>query len=169
MLCLIITLSALVVVQSLRRTPYLPIQHTNVTCGNSAEDAISRGCHFDVTSFSWLPEPCYDKDLAEEFISLTDWHWYRDEAATMEVPLDVVAKGDQRDLFVSMRYHVVHCMYTYRKLQRAMLRGTPIDDYMGKPEHADHCSRIVLTSTNGTLEELNTVIQLHFPSCPVVQ
>ena len=160
-------------------------QATHVTeCGSSPSEARSRGCHFDVMSFSWLPTPCHDKELAEEFLSLRQWEWFatlpadnnqtdtfedqhrdgRDEVPTA-VPLEVVQQGENERLYVTWRYHLYHCTYMWRKLHRAMQKGSPVDGYIGEYAHTEHCERMLLREVEVRLESVDTAIDVKFPTC----
>ncbi|KAJ5971857.1 uncharacterized protein N7479_001775 [Penicillium vulpinum] len=71
---------------------------------------------------------------------------------------------DYDELFVSWGYHLLHCTYTWRKMHQALLRGRPVDNYIGKYNHTAHCEAMLLAQHiehNST----NTIIQTKFVSC----
>jgi hypothetical protein len=135
-------------------------------CGTSAMDAISQHCWFDVMSFSWLPEPCFDNVLTAEFLNVTSWRWYGDPQGNHEIPYETIETGEIDEAFVSAQYHVTHCVMMWKKMHRAISNGWPIDSYIGSLNHTEHCSRMLLTQGSpdaGT--NLNTIIRAKYPSC----
>ncbi|KIX03841.1 uncharacterized protein Z518_07394 [Rhinocladiella mackenziei CBS 650.93] len=113
-------------------------------CGSSRDDAVSRGCQFDIMSFSWLPPACYDEALAIEFAGLRGWQYFRDENRTTGIPRKEVALGQYDLLYVSTEYHVLHCTYMWRKMHRAVLKAAPIDGYIGEYNHTKHCEEVLV-------------------------
>lgn len=110
-------------------------------CGNSSEEAIKNGCVMDFIPGGWVHPDCYDKDIEREFLAYADWHWYADPWGKQELSEDFMRRtGGPNPVYVSMEYHDAHCAYTWRKLHRAILRGTPIDSQIGKYQHTKHCS-----------------------------
>ncbi|KAK8139509.1 hypothetical protein PG984_002889 [Apiospora sp. TS-2023a] len=138
----------------------------NVTlsqCGNSSDEAATMGCHFDIMSFSWLPPACYDEHLTHEFETRDDWQWFRDQNGTQPVPKDEVILGKQ-DVFVSSRYHKLHCTFMWKKLHRAIGEGHIVDSYIGNYDHTVHCEHMLLMEDVDS-GALNTRIFRKFPSC----
>lgn len=136
-------------------------------CGNSPEQAIAKGCLFDVTSFTWLPGPCFDPQIPHDFLATSDWRWYRDAGGQEEVAVSLATTGRLDNLFVSMRYHVAHCAFMWSKLHRAMATGGMIDSYVGSLEHTEHCAKMILAVVNEGQDAvgLNTVIRLKYATC----
>lgn len=143
--------------------PYKMSTSPTAHCGSSRDEAKSTGCHFDPMSFSWLPTDCYDAELTKSFLGLKEWQWFTD-ADGSPAPHESVLRGDYDELFVSWEYHLLHCTYTWRKMHRALLRGKPVDNYIGKYNHTAHCEMMLLAQhieRNST----NTIIQTKFVSC----
>ena len=134
-------------------------------CGNSPSEALSRGCSFDVMSFAWLPAPCFDKELMQDFLSLRNWVWYRDESGN-EPAADpmAVASGQYDQLFVTQEYHMYHCTYMWRKMHRAVQRALPLDGYIGSMGHTEHCENMLVHQA--PLNSTNTVIMSKYVNCP---
>lgn len=147
-----------------QRGPHLDQTRATVTmhtsCGESPETARARNCSFDLLSFSWLPQQCYDAELTSLFLE-RNWTWYRtrtlENSVTPEpiaVSQDVVAAGNETVLYVSYRYHIVHCIFMWRKLHRGLeiehkgieseSAGAWIDSYTGSFGHTHHCSQFLL-------------------------
>lgn len=136
-------------------------------CGNTAEEARARGCHFDIISFCWLPDACYDAKLSENFDNITTWEWFLDSNGTQPISHDQAMTGDYTGLFVNWEYHVRHCTAMWEKMHRAILgRGkSAIDGYIGPLGHTQHCSQMLLTVDDW--KELNTIILVKFPDCGI--
>jgi hypothetical protein len=100
-------------------------------------------------------------------MATSDWRWFRDPEGQEEVPPSLAATGRLDNLFVSMRYHVAHCVFMWRKLHRAMETGAMIDSYVGSMKHTVHCTRMILAAANRTehVVHLNTVIRLKYAKC----
>ena len=122
--------------------PYLFKPLGSGHCGNSSEEAIKNGCVMDFIPGGWVHPDCYDKDIEREFLEYADWHWYADPWGNQELSEDFMRQtGGPSPVYVSMEYHDAHCAYTWRKLHRAILRGTPIDSQIGAYQHTEHCSK----------------------------
>ncbi|KEF63484.1 uncharacterized protein A1O9_01462 [Exophiala aquamarina CBS 119918] len=132
------------------------------SCGSTISSAQKRGCLFDPMSFSWLPAECLEQDLIQDFLNVTDWHWYLDINGTMEAPRATVLTGQYPELFVTREYHRVHCVYMWRKMHRGLERGV-IDTYIGNYHHTAHCEQMLLE--NVPSETIDTMILLKFPGC----
>lgn len=135
-------------------------------CGDSPAEAIARGCNFDIMSFAWLPAPCFDRDLMEEFLGLRQWTWYTDkDGQTVANEVDI-REGQYNEIFVSWEYHLVHCTYMWRKMHRALLQGglEAVDGYIGSLHHTEHCSNMLL-GYHETSNVPNTFIYAKYPAC----
>ncbi|KAH7386590.1 hypothetical protein BKA64DRAFT_581059 [Cadophora sp. MPI-SDFR-AT-0126] len=136
------------------------------SCGISAADAVSLGCHFDVISFAWLPEACYDGELSQQFLALRDWEWFLDSGGMHAVEMGSVLAGDYSQLYVTQEYHMYHCTYMWRKMHRAALRGAVLDGYIRSMMHTEHCE-LMLMDHKSAINETNTIIFTKFVECPV--
>ncbi|KAK6084505.1 hypothetical protein SCUP234_03294 [Seiridium cupressi] len=111
-------------------------------CGNSSEEAIKNGCVLDFIPGAWVHRDCYDEDLERDFLDYAGRHWYTDPEGKHELSEDLMRQtGGPNPVYVSTKYHDTHCAYTWRKLHRAILRGTPIDSQIGPYAHTKHCSK----------------------------
>lgn len=176
-------LSLSIVLQLLSFTPVSSSQHTTPhgdhdhhngsdlhmsssiyhSCGETPETALARNCTFDLLSFSWLPWECYDSTLTSEFLKY-DWTWYHLAASAhgtispdklTPVSQKVASLGNETQLYVSVEYHVVHCIYMWRKLHRGLemnrlhlnpgsASGAWLDSYTSEFNHTNHCSMFLL-------------------------
>ena len=139
-------------------------------CGSTAAEAKQRGCHFDVISFCWLPDACYDSELSDAFDGYTKWEWFLDPNKTQPITHEIAMTGEHTDLFVNWEYHLMHCTAMWKKLHRAVLGDgkRAIDGYIGTMVHTEHCSNMLLQDRDVALEEINTIIQVKFPDCGIV-
>lgn len=138
-------------------------------CGNSSTHARANGCYFDIISFSWVPAQCYDSELAAEFKALTDWSYYLDRNKTQPITQDLALTGEFAGLYTEFEYHLRHCTYLWKKMHRAILgRGKQsIDSVTGGYMHTEHCTHMLMTRREISLNVVNAVIMVKFPDCGV--
>jgi hypothetical protein len=133
-----------------------------ISCGDNPDTARSLNCSFDLLSFSWLPSQCYDSELTSQFLQRYNWTWYRsktpeDSSTSQASPVSqtVALLGNETELYVSDEYHIVHCIYMWKKLHRGIVvereglePGSAsvawIDSYIGNFGHTDHCASYLL-------------------------
>lgn len=130
-------------------------------CGTSAVEARARGCNFEVTSFSWLPRDCYNRQI-DYLLEAEDIHYFRDENRTEEVDIAEVRQGEAHGYFVTPNYHKAHCSLLFLKLHMAMKQGGKIDGLIISLAHSHHCVQIVLSSP----AEIASVPQYAFTKWP---
>ncbi|PVH88365.1 hypothetical protein DL98DRAFT_366642, partial [Cadophora sp. DSE1049] len=133
-------------------------------CGTSRDEALSRGCHFDVVSFTWVPHRCFDEELSNQFLALRDWEWFLDPEALEKVDVRSVLAGDHDHLYVTWEYHVCHCTYMWRKMHRAILKGVLLDGYLGSTPHTERCE-MVLVDRQNPLNDTSTIVFTKFAEC----
>ena len=138
-------------------------------CGHSPTEARALGCHFDIMSFCWLPDKCYDTELSSTFDNLTQWEWFLDPNKTQPVAHEQVMAGEYMGLYVSWEYHLRHCTAMWRKLHRAVLGDgrVAVDSYIANYDHTRHCEQMLLGQRGLGLDEVNTVIVAKFPDCGI--
>ena len=147
-----------------------PFNHTTPEgyCGVSAVEARSLGCQFEPISFSWLAPSCIDEDLTRLFLEEEESHWYFDMGKQREANRNAVLAGDYELLYVDSMYHLQHCLYMWRKLNRAILNGSVIDGYIGSYVHTQHCGHMLLSHQiedgNVSLSAM-TLITAKYPAC----
>ncbi|KAI1126940.1 hypothetical protein F5Y10DRAFT_266651 [Nemania abortiva] len=139
-------------------------------CGSTPEEATERGCRFDVASFCWLPDACYDGGLSEQFDNYRDWEWFLDPDKTQPLSRQQVMTGKYPEVFVRWGYHIRHCTAMWMKMHRALMGpGTSaIDSYIGNIHHTHHCGEMLLDREVDT-EDLNTIILVKYPDCGLVK
>jgi hypothetical protein len=112
------------------------------SCGENTESANERGCSFDQISFAWQTPECFDAPLVAEFAAWEDWTFYTESGGNTTIPRSEALLG-KRTLYVSWRYHMVHCTFIWKQMHRAYERGW-IDSHIHDYNHTLHCGRILL-------------------------
>ncbi|KAG0646676.1 hypothetical protein D0Z07_7405 [Hyphodiscus hymeniophilus] len=74
---------------AISRAP-MPESRTFGSCGNDTISALQNGCILDLMSEAWVHPDCYDQELETEFLSLSDWHWYADQAGDHELTIEEI-------------------------------------------------------------------------------
>lgn len=149
-------------------------QFVTSPCGHSAAEAKAGGCIFDPMMNSWLSEDCYDEELSREWRSLRDWTFFTDENRTRQLSESEFSKiGDS---WGSWEYHITHCMFAMRKVQRAVTKGRKIERIVAAEEHTTHCANVMnVTFTlmerahsrgeDFSLQDMGTVLHTGYPMC----
>ncbi|KAI0520847.1 hypothetical protein F5B22DRAFT_54612 [Xylaria bambusicola] len=147
--------------------PVIVMEHP---CGSSPAEAVARGCHFDVISFCWLPDACYDTELAEEFRANHKLEWFVDPDKQHPLSYEQIMTGEHTGLYVNWEYHVAHCTTMWKKMHRAILGDlgkSAIDGYIGSYDHTKHCEMMLLSDRDVALETINTRIAVKYPNCGI--
>jgi hypothetical protein len=135
-------------------------------CGNSPVEALQNDCVYDFIAGAFVPNACFDAELEDEFLKLKDWHFYGDENAQQELSIESIKlNGGTEPMFVSVEYHWIHCTYTWRKLHRSRVFGTPIDDHIGNYSHTAHCGEGLVSQCD--VNDTGPIIAFlhHYTSC----
>ena len=142
-------------------------------CGTSNEEAIAMGCIYDHIAVDWLPPDCTDRDLVAEFDRSGPgpngtWPYFVlstvSEKEPQFAPLDIAqidtyaAQGT--DYFATREWHILHCMFIWRKQLRAGLSGKVVEPWNNHEEHIKHCSSYIVDAirTNQRLDDIDTWI-----------
>jgi hypothetical protein len=137
-------------------------------CGSSPEEARAKGCHFDVISFNWLPDECYDDELSQEFDH--ELEWFLDQNRTQPLSHEQIMTGEHTGVYVNWEYHLRHCTAMWKKFHRAVIGNLgkqAIDSYIGSYQHSRHCELMVLADRSIPLDVINTRITLKYPDCGI--
>lgn len=135
-------------------------------CGSSPAEAHSNGCVYDFIAGAFVPTACFDAELEEEFLSLKEWRFYGDENAMQELSVESIkADGGTEPLFVSVEYHWIHCAYTWRKLHRSRISGTPIDDHIADYAHTAHCGQGLVSQCDANDTRPIIAFLHHYTTC----
>lgn len=100
-----------------------------------------------------------------QFLSQRNRTWYSDDGSMTPVSHTEVSSGRHEVLHVSWDYHFSHCTYMWQKLHRAILKGGPVDGYIGNMQHTAHCADLLLRQDEMLASGDTTVIFVKYPSC----
>ncbi|KXH48796.1 hypothetical protein CSIM01_13682 [Colletotrichum simmondsii] len=126
---------------------------TSCDCGNSTAEAVTLGCKYDSLAAAWLPEHCRDDELTTEFERSGpgpngEWMYWADTAHTQEISVQEIAKmaDNQAELrfHMSGHWHVLHCIFYWRKEHRARFNGKMVEPRSDNEKHIKHCGKIFL-------------------------
>ncbi|KAH8203021.1 hypothetical protein TruAng_002855 [Truncatella angustata] len=133
--------------QKPQSTPSLP----GCNCGNSVAQALQLNCRYDTLAAAWLPDHCRDDELTELFNHSGDgpngsWTYWADFEHTQE--LSVGQLGALADLpeggvfYMTHRWHLVHCMFYWRKQIRSKTIGITLEPRYDTESHVQHCYKM---------------------------
>ncbi|KAK5657211.1 hypothetical protein OQA88_3269 [Cercophora sp. LCS_1] len=114
------------------------------SCGNSATEAKSLGCKYDIFLNNWLPAPCYDEEWITEYRDDNSWGAYADEKLTQR--LTPAEMEDGRDFYyTSLRDHINHCALMWNKQFWALYEErSALDTVIASPRHTEHCAQFLI-------------------------
>lgn len=142
-------------------------------CGSSDLEAIEMGCRYDHIAVDWLPPSCIDDDLVEEFdVSRPgpdgSWPYFEIVRPTPLTrflsPINATQIDDfareGREYFATREWHILHCMFTWRKQLRAGFDGKHVESWNNKEEHVRHCSDYIMevVRSKSNVDEVDTEI-----------
>lgn len=135
------------------------------SCGGTVAEAQERGCKWDLLAAAWLPQACIDEELTNGFRDERPWRYFADRNGTEELfePELQYRVGPNDTYYTTLEYHRMHCNYQWRKMHRAMQRGTRIESGLAKYHHTLHCGFVGLQEAG--LQDLTTVISVEFMEC----
>jgi|SRR3569833_41645 len=136
-------------------------------CGSSPEEARAAGCKFDMMSFGWVAPECWDQELYDEMARYRTWNWTTLDG--QPISTDEIATGSQHQALATWEFHLVHCVYVWRKLARSVLRGRPLDEFAARYGHAKHCGKELLNGTRFPAHFMNTLTTVWYPKCGLSQ
>ncbi|KAH8892555.1 hypothetical protein GQ53DRAFT_861943 [Thozetella sp. PMI_491] len=141
-------------------------------CGKTPEEAIARGCHFDMLVTAWLPARCIDTELVDEFMEIGQWEFYtrlHGETKHASYEPDVLgAISKRKGIWTSRRWHVTHCLYMFKKLSRALVNGWPVDAEAISEPHTEHCMGAFKEALFGPPldpDEIEVFLEIIYPPC----
>lgn len=137
---------------------------TPLPCGKTPAEAKARGCHFDIIATAWLPPRCIDHELAAEFAAVHPWRYFRDPNGTEPLLDDPDTLGSQTGLiWTTHRWHWAHCLYMWKKLNRALVHGWVTDAETIKQGHTDHCVKTILLMAEP--DAIRSIVEIIYPPC----
>ncbi|KAJ8126791.1 hypothetical protein O1611_g6848 [Lasiodiplodia mahajangana] len=143
---IIITIVAITVALAKNHEP----TRNSCYCGNSIAEAHALGCEYDTLASAWLPQHCIDKELTAEFDRSGDgpngtWQYWADYSHERELTLDqlaALAEVPGAIYYTSSQWHVVHCIFYWRKQMRLPRTGVTLEPRYNHEGHAKHCGMI---------------------------
>lgn len=135
-------------------------------CGATINEAVSLGCRFVPMAAAWLPPPCIDQELSDEFDAAGpgengSWSYWSDAAQVQEITLmDVALLADSGALFyTTWEWHVKHCTFYWRLDYRRRWLNTILEPRYDHESHVTHCQMIMFadrTKPTGSDVKLNS-------------
>lgn len=136
-------------------------------CGASPVEAKARGCHFDIIATAWLPPRCIDWELISEFNAYHPWEYFKSFHGNETHPdSDLDELGSTSDkIWTTSFWHTAHCLFMWKKLNRALLSGTSTDAETVTQGHTDHCTKLIMESKEIPRENISGWIEVIYPPC----
>lgn len=134
-------------------------------CGNNPAEARSLGCKLQTWSYGWVPEPCFDPELNQEFIEIhkrDNLPYYADSNGTQIVDFNTVYEGNLEVLYTVWGSHFWHCAFMMRKFFRRQAATTVAGwEY----EHITHCQNWVADPFRYNFLRVNIKAPLFYAKC----
>lgn len=147
-----------------------PKAHT-LHCGNTTEEARALGCQFDTLSALWIPAECADFDTDSHFRDATLWTGYTDRIGSESLSIQEMSEIlPPRIYWTSIREHIVHCAYMWRRQHRGYLEGGgKLDHHARDYSHTVHCSNVLLkyAGLEYDIDTIETMTEVSFSNCVV--
>lgn len=126
-------------------------------CGNDRHQAKAAGCHYDLLATRWFTADCYNPDVLQEFLDETDFDvFFEDPGLTRLASRELVLSGDWDLLWHIHDFHIMHCLYQWRRLHKAVLEHRSIDEEVFSYGHTLHCTRLIMNWPNEVRYGKNT-------------
>lgn len=115
-----------------------------IDCGQTAPEALDRGCVFDLMLSTWIHESCYDGEVMNRYLREGNHTYFHDEEMVHEIPEEEARRGEYRTLWTDGEFHLRHCVYLMDMQLRAYKTGRPIEVSIYSFEHTQHCVNMTL-------------------------
>lgn len=135
-------------------------------CGSYPSEAGALGCVFDIMNYGWTASECYYEDLAMEGLSHGPWKWYLDPDGTVEIPQDDQVLGRAVEVWTELGYHLEHCKYTQKIMQRAANNDDVlVPQELAQRNHTKHCYGLVNGPQTSSPLVVNTWVRTLYNPC----
>ncbi|KAB8302238.1 hypothetical protein EYC80_005682 [Monilinia laxa] len=146
-------------------------------CGISPEEAIERGCVWDIMSYGWIHPLCFDKEESDRWAAkYGPFEWFADDKPALDekgFPLNgtLTQKLTLEELpfapsiFTTQGYHINHCMYLLKLVHLAALHNAPVSNEAVNLGHTDHCAGIIGSSDLVPYDRITTGVKLLYVQC----
>ncbi|OIW27029.1 hypothetical protein CONLIGDRAFT_683967 [Coniochaeta ligniaria NRRL 30616] len=153
-----------------------------LSCGNTTDEAQSRGCAFDLLSHNWVPPPCLDPLSESEYRdyvssperALGPYPYYLDQAGTQHIADEhtfaLLANGPtlaDQHVFTTREEHLAHCGFLLRRTHRAAQGIVRLNDENIQYWHTKHCIEELGHPNRKPLTELNEGFYIGFATCTI--
>jgi len=119
--------------------------------GTTVAEALSRGCVFTPLALGWLPPQCLDMELSDDFdkqgpLPGGEWPYWAELNGTTRLTREEMGLLAEVGgfFYTTQEWHVMHCMYTWRKHYRSKFTGVTVERRSNGIDHIHHCEGIVL-------------------------
>ncbi|PVH75671.1 hypothetical protein DL98DRAFT_643690 [Cadophora sp. DSE1049] len=130
-------------------TNIAPVQW--LSCGDTPEESKQLGCKFQLWSFSWVPAPCYDQGIEDEFLRAKDWGYYVDAHGNNEVDASFAKRGEV-PIYSTWGQHYWHCLAHLKNTVKSLevnRSGSVWKEILGfRVDHLEHCLDTVTVERN---------------------
>ncbi|KAL7622477.1 hypothetical protein AAE478_007983 [Parahypoxylon ruwenzoriense] len=124
----------------------VPAHPLSCNCGETIEEARLNECVYDSLAAAWLPPHCRSAAITKDFESFgpnepdkwgNTWGYWSDKNKTRAMTVEEVSmlpesarKGGQAHFFATHEWHVMHCIFYWRKMWESgrRARGFPGSD-----------------------------------------
>jgi hypothetical protein len=119
--------------------------------------------------YYWVPRPCYDEQMEQEYLAKRDWGFYLDQAGTQEVNVSVAGSGEHV-IWTTWGQHYWHCFFTVKKLIRSVaLNGSGVGlteaDIGPGNTHMGHCLDSLVTRDEHPWDEILDDMYVNYAGC----
>ena len=146
----------------------LPLAWYNGDCGSTSAEAIANNCVYSIVLHSWLPPSCLTPEDREDeelmYAGREDaWSYTLDNGTALT--MEDLKRGDYHHFTTSFGWHVVHCMYVWKRVHRvAMDAEKRMDSYTANYHHTEHCVKMIGGDPGG-MKDSGTKIFVKYPVC----
>ncbi|EXU99305.1 hypothetical protein X797_007440 [Metarhizium robertsii] len=125
------------------------VQHN---CGNTAAEARSLGCEFDILTNNWIPSACAENVTASEFRAWVfetkrlhgPWPYFHDDGAMEQIESELqLSEMVGHRIFTTTENHIGHCVFLMRRIHR-LVKGEIKQIARITFDHTMHCTNEIL-------------------------
>lgn len=143
----------------------LPLSWSHGDCGNSPADAQALGCRYSIVLHAWLPQDCLTEDDLEDEKLMYEGRDWPFEINGRNLTMEELHHGDYGHFTTTFGWHVVHCMYVWKRIHRVALDASlKIDSYTANFHHTSHCVQMIGGDPGG-MKDSGTKIFVKYPIC----
>lgn len=93
-----------------------------------------------------------------------NWSYDLDNGTSLS--MDQLRLGDFHHFTTSFDWHVVHCVYVWKRMHRAMKDADrKVDSYTANYQHTSHCVKMIGENPEGVKKDAGTKIFVKYPKC----